>query len=449
MALPDIQRKAQRRKGGRGQDGMAILIVLACLAVMIPFIAQFNYDAKVDWQSAVNNADEVKARHLNRGAMNLSVLMFELQRQVFNQKQFRDFMGAMDITMVAPYLMSAFGTQDGAEGLAGLGSMAGLDINPEALEGLAVTEGNFEVRLEAEDGRINVNCIAQQSSGKNIPRSRTVEAIETLMIPVIYDPLFDEEKSDGQRYTRQQVLTAIVDYIDDDRKRFDLARLGSSGVPERYRYTELHDPYQARNARLDTIDELMLVEGVDDDWLAAFGGELTVYKGDPECKVNLNFASAEQIALVLRHAVSNRDKEKTEGENYITKTLPLANFVVESRQWNLFEKLEDVRDLVAQPDQFLNPALLLGDDSGSDSLSALPRVPDGLEVRVESGRRDDTGDEWGGLADVSTVAPARVYRVEIITNVGGAQKRVDAVFDMQYARTQSAGKGAWLYYREQ
>src|SRR5688572_21513398 len=104
----------------RSQMGIAVLMVLACLAMLAPFTASFNYQAVVDWKSAVNVRDEVAARQAQSGGMQLSLLLFEIQRMVFNQKQFRDYMGTMDITQVAPYLMSVFGTSDGAEGLGAL-----------------------------------------------------------------------------------------------------------------------------------------------------------------------------------------------------------------------------------------------------------------------------------------------------------------------------------------
>ena len=112
-------------KAAKGQHGVAILMVVACLAVLLPFTTSFSYNSRVDFQSAINQRDEVVARNLERGAMRLSLLLFELQRQVFSQKQFRQMIGAMDITQIAPYLMSIFGSKDGAEELGAFASLMG------------------------------------------------------------------------------------------------------------------------------------------------------------------------------------------------------------------------------------------------------------------------------------------------------------------------------------
>lgn len=445
---------ADERPDMKSQQGVAVLLVVLCLAIIAPFTASFNYQARVDWQSAINVRDEVAARQVQRGATSLSLLLFEIQRMVFNQKQFRDMMGTMDITQVAPYLMSVFGTQDGAEGL---GALVGL--NTSALKDLALFEGGFEYRVAAESGKINVNCLSLQVADQeqDNPAGRTVETLEALMLPTLYDPYFEEEKADGQFYTRSDILMAMADYIDDDRNAFDLVRLRSGSRGEDYRYQQLFDPYQERNARLDSVEELHLVQGIDDDWMEAFGHELTVYGG---CKVNLNFASAEQIALVIRHAVSEQDKFKTEGENFLLKTLPLANWVLEQREFSLFSKLEDFKEMIAKPDEFISPLAMLTD---ADDPQNLPMIPEGIEVRVNHGK-NEAGDEWGGLEDLATVAPETVYRVEVITEFGAVQKRLVGVYDMNYVRANAPTnqqstpsgapmpqqtKGAWLYLREE
>jgi type II secretory pathway component PulK len=429
--------------------GIAVLLVVACLAVIAPLTASFNYQARVDWQSAINVRDEVAARNIQRGAMALSMLLFEIQTRVFNMGQFQQFMGTMDITQIAPYLMAVFGSEDGADGLTGMGMMVGIDTDglSDAFRELAIDTGSFEYRVSAESGKINVNCLYQQTDAgaKDNPAGRTVETLEALMAPALYDPLFEEEKSDGQFYTRHDIIKALADYIDDDRQQFDLIQLRSGSGPESYRYGQLFDPYMERNARLDSIDELHLVEGIDDDWMEAFGHELTVYGG---CKVNLNFASAEQIALVIRHAVTADDRWKTEGENFLTKTMPLANWVIDQREFSLFKDLNDFKERIAKPDQAFNPMLMMGVDASEQRM--LPIIPEGIAVWSQ-GKPDpkDKSNHVKGLDDVAVVAPERTYRIEVITTVGAVSKRLDAVYDIQYPRSQSQGQGAWLYIREE
>ena len=78
----------------------------------------------------------------------------------------------------------------------------------------------------------------------------------------------------------------------------------------------------------------------------------------------------------------------------------------------------------------------------------MPRIPEGMSIRVDGGKDKKSGNAFGGVKDVAGVDPERIYRVEVITEVGAVKRRLDAVYDMQYARSQSKGKGAWLYYRE-
>ena len=75
-----IVEKKLRAKAA-AEQGVALLMVLICLAIIMPFTATFNMEARVDWQAAVNAGDEVKARNVHRGATRLSLLLFELQRR--------------------------------------------------------------------------------------------------------------------------------------------------------------------------------------------------------------------------------------------------------------------------------------------------------------------------------------------------------------------------------
>ena len=179
--------------------------------------------------------------------------------------------------------------------------------------------------------------------------------------------------------------------------------------------------------------------------MTAFGSELTVYGGS-KCKVNLNFASAEQIALVIKHSVSNADRYKTEGENFLMKTLPLARYVVDQREMGLFADLKAFEEVVEKPDKHIPPMLALGGANSAMRNANMPKIPEGIEIRLESGEKD--GESWGGVGDLASLAPERVYRMEVIAESGAVKKRLTAVYDMQFARSQSKGTGAWIYYRD-
>lgn len=455
---PESQEPLGDRAGN--ERGVALIMVIACLAIIFPFMAEFSYKARVDWQGAVNQGDEIRARNVERGAMRISVLMFELQRTLFNGKA-RGQVGSFDITQFAGYLMSIFGTQDGAKGL---GAMAGLNVS--GLPDLSLGEGySFEMRLMAEGGRVNVNCLAD-TSGKARKRQQAARAIYSVMAPSIYNPLFEEEKSDGRRYRRDEVLASIVDYVDTDRERFDVQTFQSSSAGESSDYTQLYDPYQARNARLDSVAELHLVQGVDDDWMTAFGPSLTVY-GD--CKVNLNFASAEMIANVIAATAQPQERYKVEGENYARYAQRMANFIVQNREMNLFRDLKSFVDMVANPRAQASPFAMMNAANNEDMDDQLRQLNQQLPEPIllnftppkkgskRRGQRRpaepspseglDSDTTTLSVGDVATVDPERTYRVEITTEVGSVRKKMTAVYGMEYVRTRTRGKGAWLHLR--
>ena len=60
------------RVGVAKERGIALIMVIACLAIIFPFVTEFGYRARVDWQAAVNQGDEIRARNVQRGALRLN-----------------------------------------------------------------------------------------------------------------------------------------------------------------------------------------------------------------------------------------------------------------------------------------------------------------------------------------------------------------------------------------
>jgi general secretion pathway protein K len=89
------------------------------------------------------------------------------------------------------------------------------------------------------------------------------------------------------------VVIAMRDWIDEDETQ---SALNLSGVGEPFArgfsdenslYDRYQPRYKAKNARFDTLNELFLVHGVNDRFMAAFRDRLTVYP-DVNSRLNIN-----------------------------------------------------------------------------------------------------------------------------------------------------------------
>jgi len=144
---------------------------------------------------------------------------------------------------------------------------------------LPFVQGECEVRIMGEDGKININTVS-----------------ETFLRKIVGNMGLEEE-------TKDVIVASIMDWRDPD----DLYRL--NGAENDY-YQSLPDPYYCKNGNFDSIEELLLVRGVTRD---LFYGRMREEDGKRE-KIGLKdifsiYAFGEQIdinsasPLVMRMAL--------------------------------------------------------------------------------------------------------------------------------------------------
>ncbi len=116
-----------------------------------------------------------------------------------------------------------------------------------------------------------------------------------------YDVLFDREDELGNRLSRRDVAVALRDWVDEDATTSVIGI--KPGAPfengfgdENQYYDRGEDRYRAKNARFDSLDELYLVAGIGDAFMAAFGDHLTVYP-DVNAPTNVNTSDPEQVLV--------------------------------------------------------------------------------------------------------------------------------------------------------
>ena len=316
---------AHRRQVSR-QQGYALLVVTVTIAVLGAVVAEFGYNARVDLEGAANARDQLKAEYLARSGVSLSRLLIKVQQNVLDRIN-NQFKMDVQIGEFAPYLMKAFGGAEGGSDLAAL-----LGIEGATIKGLGVGKGGgFDVVMEPEDGKININCGGGLNAGgggaipgmgpqgvllpgggaqAQLPTiTNPKQALYALLAAMVYPPrynrLFETADPDGQFTTREELARAIIDWSDIDELRYE--PLLQTGNNEDDRYEQLRDPYKPRHNFYDTVEEVQLVRGVTDDVWGSFGEMFTVYG---RCKINLNAVRAEHwpiLAAVLRAAARDRN----------------------------------------------------------------------------------------------------------------------------------------------
>jgi len=403
---------------------VALLSALVALVVIATAAADFAYNSNVDLASAVNARDDLRAHYLARSGVNLSMLLFRVQQRFIDPN--RKMLGGMDLQVAdyAPMLMSAFNSKEGAEAL---GSLFG--IEGSGIKGLGVDTGQFDLEMESLDGRLNLNC-GGGANPENPAVMRFAAAMAALMLPIRYNRLFEEPDENGQYSDRLEVMRAIIDWADQDAVMF-----GTSAA-EDYRYNTGEDPYEIKNHYFDTVEEMRLVKGIDDDFISAFGEAFTVY-GD--CTVNVNLASVPVLtALIVQHAAAPNDPA-LRWENLSV----LARLLSHIREfYGGFPDMKAFLSAVEQPAAAVAPAFATGDTEGEGAVPSGMPMPQGIKLNEQT------------LKDSVVVGGARrIWRIKATAQAGRVKRKITAVWDMKYvsfqARRNASGPGGFLYWREE
>jgi type II secretory pathway component PulK len=418
---------ARPRRRGRHftQRGVALIAVTAALALITTITMEFNYSTNVDYASAANARDSMRAHFLSRSVMSMAELIMKVQKDILDRQrrnlaalglpdvQIADFMSMLEVPMC--------GSKDE---LADMAALANVDVR--GMKGLGLDYGMCRVEtFTSDDGKINVNC-----ANGSVPTANALAAALTgLVNNAAYDRLFEERDGDGQFTDRQTFIKALLDYVDRDEAAF-----ASSGQPEDYGYESLREPYRAKNNYIDSVDELRLVRGMDDRKWALFGPELTVYGG---CKVNVSATNSpiQIMALLFQSAKDPNDPVLLDP----MKLYLLAQRVAQARALGMpFEDLNAFVSFVADPDAALGL-----------------KSPEGTAMALQSGLAPVDGIQLDTvkLNQVARAGARRTYRVVAAAQVGRVEKRIIGVWDTethnQNARDPAYARGTWVYWREE
>ncbi len=283
-------------------------MALTTVALLTAMTVDLAYQRRVSLQVAVNARDELRATELAKSAVNLSRLVLHFQREIdraaggAGQALSQLSGGKMPAMQVAVRLWEIVPVDSNSASLFASGGPSaegappahGPAPGPDSLfagtapRAFGDYQGSFHARIEDEDRKVNVPQFANTAP---IAGPQFMRFMQLVKDPA-YDVLFDREDQFGSRWTRPDVAAALRDWVDENETTTTVGSNPASPFEEgfgdeNFPYDRGENRYRAKNARFDSLDELYLVGGIGDPFMAAFGDRITVYPS-VNAKTNIN-----------------------------------------------------------------------------------------------------------------------------------------------------------------
>lgn len=373
--------------------GVALIIVLTGLTILAAFSSEFTYRTRVDVRVATNLERRTQAYFHARSGMEIGRLVITSQKMVDQALASFGISGkaaGLELWRFAPKFVDVFTSSS-------LEFMGFQLMNLDGVRGVGIQRGGFELQIEPEDSRINVN------SGSTDKEKR---AIFTKLYPVLAGQI-DDAPMVGMDRKAAEVILNIIDWADPDDGRSDIDSngnlLSTAGSGENQNYSRWG--YRARNAKMDSLDELLMIEGVTDDIFCRFSNMLTVYNTD---KINVNEADPFLIKAMVCDNLTT-DKLAVCGYNYMSpgSVMDQAMYLFETcrmmkQQLNMpaFNNAADFVGFWSRLPSPLNQLILVN----SDTLRAQAGTKSDVLRVTSRGWVDESGHEMTAVIDVGSTA---------------------------------------------
>lgn len=362
LVAPPRKRRPGLRRAKRSARGVALIFVLTTIAILTAIGVDFSYQSRVNFELAIQSRDSLRARSIAMSGMNMARLLLHFQGQLdkvtatmggniinsilallpgMDPKPLEDLCTVAGLNpqnclkSLSAKLQPPAGTQApaAASGAAAVQLWKMVDFNstnifnflnafpmssekrssqstpsfgvdssgaePLLEASFGEFSGSFDVKVTDEDQKINVTRLYGSDVG-GVSLSAVLQLKPLLENPA-YDFIFNQEDRNHDKVTRNDVITSLRDWVDDDEQQtaFDPSMLTGSPFAlgagdENGAYSRYKPRYKAKNARFDSVDELRMVRGINDNFMLAFGDKLTVYP-DVNSKLNVNTTDIDQL----------------------------------------------------------------------------------------------------------------------------------------------------------
>lgn len=255
----------------REQRGLALMIAVMIISIMMMFASDFIISSTVNITRASAQRDNIKAEYVAKSGMNwalwLNLFDYGLQLQLGSDpsmKTMRDAIGPVwdKLGTIFPFDMPLDLSE--ADKFAAAMNLTGLS-DAKVVDMLKMLGGELGVNVVDETGRINLNVCYQSQAECNV----IIMQLEALMNCTAVERDFNRQNN----IKPSEISRRIKDWIDKN----NVAEAGSGFSDENDPYQKRKPPFKSKNSPMDSVDELLMVEGWTPELHAYYSPYLTVW----------------------------------------------------------------------------------------------------------------------------------------------------------------------------
>jgi general secretion pathway protein K len=301
-----LQRAILRRKQRGKKRGIALIMVLGAITILTVFLTELQTDTSAALAGALADRDRLKAEYYARSAVNLSRMLLSSEKLIRTDPSIAILLSMVKIKQIPVWEFSSLvlGAFNGGDRARVFGSNVGVDLASGKNIGIPGRD-YFEATIIDEDSKVNINT----SAGANPPAQLMLQ-LATMFAQPQYAPMFEGRDADEQFSDPGTLCAAIVDWADADENLTNCAepKKPPAGAEDNI-YQMLGLDYRRKNAAYDSLDELRLIRGMDDDRWATFVDPdpndphkrlVTVWGQDiSNNPININTANAQTLWAIV------------------------------------------------------------------------------------------------------------------------------------------------------
>lgn len=297
----------------KNEKGIVLVIVLIVIAILTIVVADFTFSTHIDLEISNNTLNDIKAQYIAKSG--ISVVSSVMKGN--NLEDLGDISSITDNVEV--------GSDDNKI----------WSLNVPAFP---VGDGVVTMAVQDERSKINLNALVNQTTNKVDFQVLTAltELFRYLEVETDKSELF---------------IASLINWLDKPIKGAQNDQ-DPRGAPGNF-YSNLENPYSIKDGPIDSLDEIRMIEGMEEDFYNKVKDYVTVYPINKQ--VNFSTASKPVMMAVLKaaqvSAIQGQNRSETELKDDVAEAI--ADEILEKREEDKLLTRIEVRDIARDIDSNL------------------------------------------------------------------------------------------------